>query len=294
MRRAAQRFILPGMTKRLALLAVLATALSGAHLYAQFGNQPSKLDVVKVRDDLFVIHNEFVPGNTTALVTSEGVLLVDDKFEIDYQNILASLKTVTSQPVRYVVNTHYHGDHSGSNAAFQKTGAQVVSSERARQKMVEMKQPGPANVTFDERTRIHIGGTRVELYYFGRSHTDGDIVAYFPEQRAIAMGDMATFGDATPQLVDYSGGGSARDWPDTVTAALQLDFEAVVPGHGNVGTKEQLRKFRDSTIALRTRVREMLAGNRPRAEIEKMLRSEFHFADLHVQRSLDGLMVELR
>jgi glyoxylase-like metal-dependent hydrolase (beta-lactamase superfamily II) len=105
---------------------------------------------------------------------------------------------------------------------------------------------------------------------------------------------MFTFGDATPQLVDYAGGGSAKEWTKTVDGALTLDFDAVVPGHGLVTTKQELRKFRESTMSLRTRVHDMLVTNKTRAEIEKMLRSDFHFADLHIQLSLDGMMAELR
>jgi len=282
------------MKMRVSLLAVLSLALLGAYAYAQFGNQAAKLDLVKVRDDLFVIHNDFVPGNTTALITNEGVVLVDDKFEIDHDGIMAQLKKVTSQPVRYVINTHYHGDHSGGNAKLQALNAQVVASEAAREKMVETKMPGLPNVTLDDHVRLYVGGKRVEVYYFGRSHTNGDVVVLFPDHRVLSMGDMFTVGDATPQLIDYAGGGSAKDWTKSVDGALQLEFDAVVPGHGPVTTKPELRKFRESTVSLRTRVHDMLAQNKTRADIEKMLRSEFHFADLHVQFSLDGLMSELR
>jgi cyclase len=105
------------MRSRVAVALVVALLLVVAYVRAQqFGNQPAKLNIVKVKDDLFVIHNDFVPGNTTALVTDEGVVLVDDKFEQDAPNILSLLKTVTNQPVKYVVNTHHHGDHSGGNA----------------------------------------------------------------------------------------------------------------------------------------------------------------------------------
>ncbi|HEY9182404.1 MAG TPA: MBL fold metallo-hydrolase, partial [Gammaproteobacteria bacterium] len=102
----------------------LAIALVGvtASAHAQFGTEPSKLELIKVQDDLYVIHNEYVPGNTTALITNDGVILVDDKFEIDADNIVAELKKVTSQPIKYVINTHYHGDHSGGNAKLQAGG----------------------------------------------------------------------------------------------------------------------------------------------------------------------------
>ena len=282
------------MKMRVGLIAVLSLAMLGAYVHAQFGAQAAKLDLVKVKDDLYVIHNDFVPGNTTALITNEGVVLVDDKFEIDSANILAELKKVTNQPVKYVINTHFHGDHSGGNAKLQALSAQVIASEAARQKMVETKMPGLPNVTLENRLRLYVGGKRVEVHYFGRSHTNGDVVVLFPDHRVLAMGDMFTFGDATPQLVDYAGGGSAIEWTKTVEGALGLDFDTVVPGHGVVTTKQEVRKFRDSTMSLRTKVHDMVAQKKSKAEIEKMLRSDFHFADLHVQFSLDGLMKELQ
>ena len=218
----------------------------------QLGNQPAKLNLVKVRDDLFVIHNPFVPGNTTALITSEGVVLVDDKFEQDAPNILAMLKTVTNQPVRYVVNTHHHGDHSGGNARMQAAGAQVITSEAAFRHFVDAQQPGQPTVTFVDRALIHLGGKEVRLFHFGRAHTSGDVFAYFPSHRVLAAGDAFTFGAMTPMLIDYQGGGSAKEWPATLDRALELDFDTVVPGHGDVTTKAELRKFRDNALAMRT------------------------------------------
>jgi len=282
------------MNRRVALAALVSIAMLGAYVNAQFGDKPAKLDTIKIKDDLFVIHNDFVPGNTTVLVTNEGVVLVDDKFEIDHESIMAQLKKITNQPVKYVINTHYHGDHSGGNPKLQALGAQVITSQQAREKMAEIKQPGMANVTLDNSLRLFIGGKRIEMYRFGRAHTDGDIVVLFPDHRVLAAGDMFTFGDATPQLIDYAGGGSARDWTGTLDGALKLEFDQVVPGHGLVTTKQEMRKFRDSTLTLRTKVHDMIAGKKTKAEIEKMLRTDFKFADLHIQRSLDGLMLELQ
>ena len=282
------------MKKRVSLVAVLAIAMFGAYVRAQFGTEPAKLDTIKIKDDLFVIHNDFVPGNTTVLVTNEGVVLVDDKFEIDHENIMAQLKKITNQPVKYVINTHYHADHSGGNPKLQALGAQVVTSQQARDKMVEVKQPGQANITLENSVRLFVGGKRIEVYRFGRAHTDGDIVVLFPDHRVLSAGDMFTVGDATPQLIDYAGGGSARDWPVTLDGALKLDFDQVVPGHGVVVAKQELRKFRDSTMSLKNRVRDMIAKKSTKADIEKMLRTDFKFADLHIQRSLDGMMIELQ
>jgi cyclase len=262
--------------------------------YTQFGNQPAKLDTVKIKDDLYVIHNDFVPGNTTALITNEGVVLVDDKFEIDHANIMAELKKITDKPVKYVINTHHHADHSGGNAKMQDMNVQIVASQEARENMVEAKQPGLPNVTFEHNAHIYLGGKNVEMYHFGRAHTNGDIVVYFPADRTLAAGDMFTFGDATPELIDYSGGGSGKEWTRTLDSALLLDFDTVVPGHGVVTNKREMAKFRDSTLALRNRVHEMLVQKKTRDDIAKMLRAEFHWADLHLARGLDGAMAEMQ
>ena len=149
-----------------------ALALLAPYAQAQFGGQPSKLELIKVRDDIYVISNVAVPGLVTALITNEGVLLVDDKFEIDHDNIIAMLKTVTNQPVKYVINTHYHGDHSGGNAKLQAIGTLAVASIEARASMVAANQSGQPNITVGEHPTIHIGGKTVEIHKVGRAHTE--------------------------------------------------------------------------------------------------------------------------
>src|ERR1044071_5625066 len=145
------------MLTRLRLALLLGVAPRGAYVYGQQPQQPSKLNTIKVKDGLFVIHNDFVPGNTTALVTTEGVVLVDDKFEVDHDNILAELKKVTSQPVKYVINTHHHGDHTGGNAKMQAMGGvQIIAAETAWQNMADGNLPGKPSVTFNRDAHLHL------------------------------------------------------------------------------------------------------------------------------------------
>jgi cyclase len=184
----------------------------------------------------------------------------------------------------------------------QQMKVQVIASAQASQNMAAIPrdglfidmQPGLPNVTFEDRLSIHLGGKRVDLYHFGRAHTNGDVVIYFPAARVLASGDIFTFGDATPQLIDYAGGGSAKEWTTTLDSALQLDFDAVVPGHGNVTTKQEMRKFRDSTLALRNRVHAMIVQKKTRGEIAQMLQSDYHWIQLLLDRSLDGMIGELQ
>jgi cyclase len=277
------------------LSAGVAGLLGSPIVSAQFG-EPAKLDLVQVTDDIYVIHNDYVPGNITALVTDDGVLLVDTKYAIDYENVEAMLRGITDQPVRYVINTHYHDDHSGANVLIrQAEGARIVAAENARRKMLNNgRSEGLPDVTIKDTATVYIGDKAVELYYFGRAHTDGDIVVLFPDERVLASGDIYANDPGTPEYIDYAGGGSARDWPRTLTGALTLDFESVVPGHGTVASKADMAAFRDDTQRLADMVQSMQRQGSSRDDIEAMLRSEFHFADFHIDGSLDGLLVELQ
>jgi glyoxylase-like metal-dependent hydrolase (beta-lactamase superfamily II) len=160
--------------------------------------------------------------------------------------------------------------------------------------MVAGRQPGIPSIAVENKAHVYLGGKHVELYQFGRAHTNGDVFVYFPAHRVLAAGDTFTVGDDVPQLIDYAGGGSAKEWAKTLDAALLLDFDTVVPGHGPIATKQDLRKFRDGTITLNTRIREMLVQKKTRDEIAKMLQTEFHWRDLQINRGLDGAMAELR
>lgn len=262
---------------------------------AQFGSEPAKLELIKVRDDIYVISNVAVPGLVTALITNEGVLLVDDKFEVDHDNIVALLKTVTNQPVKYVINTHYHGDHSGGNAKLQAGGTLAVASDQARARMVATNQSGQPTITFSDQAAIHIGGKAVEIHKVGRAHTNGDVVVLFPEHRVLAAGDIFANGPGTSaQLVDYAGGGSAKEWPKAVEQALTLSFDTVIPGHGLVSTRADLTAYRERATRFSDTLAQLVSQGKTRAEIEMVVRSQFDWEDFHVQAALDGLINEFR
>lgn len=262
--------------------------------YSQMGSQPAKLSTVKISNDLYMIHNEIVPGNTTVLVTDEGVLLVDDKFAVDHDNLVAEVKKITPKPIKYVISTHHHADHTGGNPAMQKMDVKVIASEQARQNMLDSKQPGQPDIAVEHHATVTLGGKVAEIYYFGRAHTNGDVVVLFPADRVLSAGDIFTFGDATPQLIDYSGGGSAKEWTTTLDGALKLDFDNVVPGHGNLAKKADMKAFRDVTLKLRNTVHDLQAQKKSRMEISDVLKKDFKWGDLQFLMSLDGIMAETR
>ena len=261
---------------------------------AQFGTEPSELELIKLKDDLYVIHGAYVPGNVTALITNEGVILVDDDFDVDHDNLMKKLREVTNQPVKYVINTHYHNDHSGGNAKLKADGTLAVASIAARKRMLAASPQDAVNITVEPRGAVHLGGKVAEIYYFGRGHTDGDVVVLLPEHRTLAAGDLFTAGEGLPQLVDHAGGGSAKDWTGTLDKVLELEFDTVIPGHGSVTNKQALRDYRGSTQRMTELLTQMVKQNRSRADIEAVLRKDFGFQDFHIMMSLDGLINEMR
>jgi glyoxylase-like metal-dependent hydrolase (beta-lactamase superfamily II) len=275
------------------LSATVLGVLTAGTAQAQFGNAPAELELIELNDDMYVFSNVAVPGLVTALVTDEGVLLVDDKFEIDHESIMQMLQTVTDQPVKYVINTHYHGDHSGGNAKLQALDAIVLASDEARNRMVLGNQSGLPNLTLPDVATLYLGGKAIEIHSVSPAHTDGDVVVLFPDYGVLAAGDIFANGPGTSaQLVDGAGGGSAKTWPMAVAEALELEFETVVPGHGLLSTRADLEAYRERTIRFRETLDELVSAGRTRDEIEAVVRGEFDWEDFHVQMALDGLIAE--
>jgi len=235
----------------------LATAGLGLiWLQAQPPKQP--LEVQKVTDHLWVIMNA-ASGNVAVMPTDEGVLLVDDKFEQDGPEILAKVKTVTDKPIKYILNTHQHGDHTGGNAFMLKnTPAEIVIHKNARANMVAGNQPGLPQITYADEAQVFVGGREVSAHHLGRGHTNGDAVILFPTERALHTGDLFVNGSAP--FIDYSAKGSIVEWDKTLDRVLQLDFDIVIPGHGPVAKKADLVKWRASIAELRSRAKTACAG----------------------------------
>ncbi len=253
------------------------------------GRQPSnKLN--KIANDLYEIEGD--GGNVAVYITDEGVILVDDKFEYDFNDIVDKVKSVTNQPIKYVLNTHHHGDHTGSNAKFLPT-AEVISHVNARKNMVEGKQPGPPRVTFTQETEVFLGGKEVRARYFGRGHTNGDVMIYFPALKVLHTGDLMA---GNSPLIDYAGGGSLVEWPATLDEALKMDVETVIPGHGPIAKKADLMAYRNNVDKLKTRVTGLIREGKSKEEIAKVMTSEYGWApgSLQMTRGFDGMLNELK
>jgi cyclase len=281
----------------LARLGAAALLLTGCWIaFTQTQAPPAKLTLSKLKDDLYMVEGD--GGNVAVYVTSEGVILVDDKFDQDHDGIVAHVKSITNLPVKYVLSTHYHADHSGGNAKFLPT-AEIISTANARTNIVNHVQsnapPGvaPARVTFTEETAVFLGGKEVRARHFGRGHTNGDAFVYFPALRTIHTGDMMA---GTTPLIDYTGGGSVVEWTRTLDAAMKLDFDTVIPGHGAVTNKAGLLAYRNNIEKLRDRASGLIRQGKSQEDVGKVMAAEFGWApnSMQAQWSLPGIMTELK
>lgn len=236
---------------------LMAAALRGAALTVAFGSgvqAQDQLTIQPVKEGLYAIYGS--GGNVGVRVTSEGVILVDDKYPQNFEEIQRLVRRVSDLPVRYVINTHNHGDHSGGNVGFIAI-AEIIAHKNARDNMIRGNQDAPPRLVFTDQTAVFLGGVEVRAYYLGTGHTNGDAVVYYPDLRTVQGGDLL---HGTAPFIDYSNGGSSRGWVSTLNGILELDFDTAIPGHGDVMTREDVVAFRNQMEAVRARMAALIRG----------------------------------
>lgn len=235
----------------------LAAGMSGSQAPTQRAPLPA---IQKVKDNLYVLFGsdasdrpKFTGGNVGVFVTETGVVLVDTKLAGYGPDILAQVKSVTSKPVTTIINTHTHGDHTGSNEAFPAT-VEFVAHENTRANMERMdafkgdKAKFVPKRTYKDKLSIGAGKDRVDLYYFGPGHTNGDTFVVYTALRTLQTGDMFAWRDAP--FLDRANGGTGVEMPNTLAKAIAAlkDIDTVIPGHSPLTTMNDLQEFQRFTV----------------------------------------------
>ena len=284
---------------RLVVLGLCAAVLivqASWSVYTQTAKPPGQLRTERVKGDLYMVSGE--GGNVALYTTSEGVVLVHDMFDRNHPDILAQIKSVTDKPLRYVINTHQHDDHPGGDLKMLPI-AEVIAHRNVRANLADLKRPyyedtpgtpiGLPRITFSNELAVNLGGKEVRAHYFGRGHTSGDAVIFFPELKVIHTGDLFLAPRAggrggaparerppgVPIYVDYVQGGSFLDWSKTMDDMLKLDFDTVIPGHGPVSTRADVMKFKADLETMRTRLIGLIKGGKTKAELAKTLEDDY-------------------
>jgi cyclase len=196
--------------------------------------QPIRMQTLSVYDILYVLTGN--GGNTLALMRDDGVVLIDTKNPGSGKALQENIESVSDKPVTTIINTHAHADHTGSNPEF-PSAVQIIAQEHTKanmQKMDAFKGPNARflpNKTVADRMTLFDGPDRLELYYFGRGHTDGDLIVVFPEKRVAYFGDL--FPAKAAPLIDVANGGSGVEFPKTLARAVAeiKGIARVVTGH---------------------------------------------------------------
>ena len=241
------------MTRGRLLASIVLVGLAVAGVAAQQGPRIPPTGAIKnVRDNLYVIPG--AGGNTVVFVTRTGVVLVDTKLANNGEAIMRQVRTVSDRPVSMIVNTHSHPDHIGSNDYF-PASVEVVTHENTRKWMAANPRVAANPVvmpdrTYTDRMTLGQGDERIELYYFGAGHTDGDALIVFPAVRAMMAGDI--FAWKMSPLIDSNAGGSVLALPDTLEKAVKgiPDVDTVIEGHGDVNTWSGFRDYAQFNRAL--------------------------------------------
>lgn len=238
-------------------IALLAAALCCLPALATAQDSPDfskvQVKVTKVAGQVYVIEDasaEFSGGNIGVSVGPDGIVLIDDKFAPLAPKIEAALRSISDQPVRYVINTHYHGDHTDGNAVFGPKSV-VIAHDNTRKRMAaghgKEQPPAPAAalpiITFDDKLSVHLNGEDIRAVHLPSAHTDTDVVIFFPKSNVVHLGDE--FFNGMFPFIDTDGGGSVKGLIGNLTKLLpQLPAGAkLIPGHGPVATAKELRAF---------------------------------------------------
>ena len=215
--------------------------------------------VQQIGPDLYAyVSSNDASANSTFLVSDKGILVVDTGLNsIEGQKLLTEIRRISSAPIRWIVNTHYHPDHCGGNATV-APDAVVISTRYTREQVLSDGKTLDAgygeNVVVGKELVLQVGVHEVRIYHPGPAHTKGDLVVYFPDERALATGDLFLT-NSCPAMDN----GDMENWIAALDHVLTLPVEHVVPGHFEVASKNELTRFRDYLAAVRDQVRTMKA-----------------------------------
>lgn len=237
---------------RKAILPLLCLALGLLARAQQDNFSKVEIKVTKVAGSIYLLQG--AGGNIAVSVGDDGIVMVDDEFAPLAPKIQTALKGISDKPVRFILNTHYHGDHTGGNAPFADNGSTIIAQDNVRKRLAEgsvtlgRTNPPAAKdalpiITFNDRATVWLNGEEIRAIHFPAGHTDGDSVIWFPNSNVVHMGDdFVTYGFP---FVDVQNGGSVSGMIagcQKVLATVPADAK-FIPGHGNLSTADDVRAF---------------------------------------------------
>jgi cyclase len=263
-----------------AVLASAATLFAGA-ASAQQGVDFSKVEIktTDLGNKTYMLEGQ--GGDITVAVGTDGIIMVDTQFAPLHDKIKAAIEQISSLPIKYVINTHYHGDHVGGNAAFHKDGATIVAHDNVRIRLAAgttnavtgNKTPSAEPAALPTETfmvgdkKLEVGGRVAVLKHVYTAHTDGDTWVMFPDANVLVTGDV--YGSRTYPNLDWGSGGTIDGMILALESFLKAanDATKIVPGHGPVSNKAHLHEFHDMMVTARDRVKKLYDAGKTEQEV---------------------------
>jgi glyoxylase-like metal-dependent hydrolase (beta-lactamase superfamily II) len=263
------------------MLALLGILLGAGVAYGQ-QQDFSKVTIktTKIADGIYMLEGQ--GGNIGLSVGEDGVVVIDDEFAPLTPKIQAAIAAITPKPIKMVLNTHWHFDHVGGNENFAATGAVIVAHDNVRKRMSTgqfmelVKQqvpPAPLRalpvITFSSDVTLHLNGEDIHVIHVDPAHTDGDSIVVFPKAKVVHMGDC--FITVSYPFVDLGSGGNYDGFVSVADRVLGMvdDTFKIIPGHGTLSGKAELKSWRDMLAAVRTRVKKQVDAGKTLDAIQK-------------------------
>jgi len=264
---------------RTTALLLLALGGSAPALPAQQGLDTVQVRTVHVADGVYMLMG--AGGNIGVSAGANGVVLIDDQFAPLSDKIKAAVSAINPGPIRFLLNTHWHGDHTGGNENFAKDGVVIVAHENVRHRMsVEQfiaafgsKVPASPEaafpiVTFTDAVNFYLNGDSISAFHVAPAHTDGDVVIYFRRANVVHMGD--TYFNGSYPFIDVSSGGSVNGMVAAADRVLSMTDQNTkyIPGHGQLSGRAELMAYRDMLATVRDRIRKLAGQGKTLAQVK--------------------------
>lgn len=249
--------------ERIAIVSILCLLFVPSK--AQDNLDTVEIRTVQVAENLYFLKG--AGGNIGVFIGKEGTLMIDNQFAPLSNKINGAIKTLSPNDIRFLINTHIHGDHSGGNENFKKMGVTIVAHDNVMERMSHQQvnrtgnavtPPRPEDawpmISFSDKLNFYLNQEDIELLHVSPGHTDGDVVVHFKKANVFHMGDLfVTYGYP---YIDYNNGGSIIGFVESLDSFLKLmdDNTKIIPGHGEICTKADVKQFRDRLAEFRDEV----------------------------------------
>lgn len=225
-------------------LAILFLFFTGIPNYAQSNFDKVSIETIKLTENTFMLIGS--GGNIGVSIGDDGVFIIDSQFAALTPKILATIKQLSDKEIKFLANTHHHGDHSGGNENISKLGTHIIAHDNVYDRIKNNSKQSDAAlpvITFNDKLSLYINGEQVLIFHVDNAHTDGDAMLYFTKSNVLHTGD--TYFNGRYPYIDLNSGGSVDGYINAVKAGLMIIDEntKIIPGHGNISNKTEYETF---------------------------------------------------